>query len=53
LKKLAKTKITNSSLTTVPKAVKMFLNIKNGDSLEWCVNKDNEIILKKGRSEKP
>ena len=47
MKKIARTKITNSSLTTVPSSVKMFLSIENGDFLEWCINKDNEITLKK------
>lgn len=47
MKKIAETKITNSSLTTVPKAVKMFLVLNNGDSIEWCINENHEIAIKK------
>ena len=49
MKKIAETKVTDSSLTTVPKAVKMFLNLNNGDSIEWCINKNHEITIKKGK----
>jgi bifunctional DNA-binding transcriptional regulator/antitoxin component of YhaV-PrlF toxin-antitoxin module len=49
MKIIAKTKITNSSLTTVPKAVKLFLNLRNGDSLEWVVNNDNIMVKRVGK----
>lgn len=49
MKKIAETKITNSSLTTVPKAVKLFLGINNGDSIEWCINENHEVAVRKVR----
>jgi bifunctional DNA-binding transcriptional regulator/antitoxin component of YhaV-PrlF toxin-antitoxin module len=52
MKKIAKTKITNSSLTTVPRSVKMFLDVNNGDEIEWCINEDQEVTLKRCKDEK-
>lgn len=49
MKKIAETKITNSSLTTVPRAVKLFLGLNNGDPIEWCINENRKITVKKGR----
>ena len=45
MKKIAETRLTSSSLTTVPKAVKLFLNIDEGDLLGWYVEKDEKIMI--------
>jgi len=47
MKKIARTKITNSSLTTVPSAVKMYLDLNNGDLIEWCIDENQKIIIKR------
>ncbi|MCK4456700.1 MAG: hypothetical protein KAW39_03070 [Thermoplasmata archaeon] len=49
MKKIAETRITNSSLTTVPKAVKLFLNAEAGDVVGWYVDNDHRITIKKER----
>ena len=47
MKEIAKTKLSASSVTTVPKAVKLFLGLETGDGIRWCVEGE-EIIVKKG-----
>lgn len=52
LRKIAKTKVTNSSLTTVPKPVKLFLEIESGDDIGWYVNDEQQIIIQKEKRDK-
>jgi len=52
MKKIAETKLSNSSLTTVPKAVRLFLNLKNNDKIGWYVDNDSRIkIIKEGKAD--
>jgi len=53
MKKIAETKLSNSFLTTVPKAVRLFLSLKENDKIGWYVDKNAEIkIIKEGEHEK-
>ena len=46
MREIAKTKLSASSVTTVPRAVRNFLRLDWGDRIIWCV-KDEEIIIRK------
>lgn len=47
---LTDTKISEKNLTTVPKPVRNFLDVGEGDRVEWHVE-DGEIVVKKAASE--
>jgi len=51
LREIARTKINRSYVTTVPRAVRSFLDLDWGDYIVWCV-KGEEIIVRKGRLER-
>ena len=46
MKEIAKTKLTASSVTTVPKAVRLFLGLDEGDKIVWHVE-DGKVVVKK------
>ena len=46
MREIAKTKLSASSITTVPKAVKLFLGLEQGDEIGWYVE-DEKIVVKK------
>jgi AbrB family looped-hinge helix DNA binding protein len=48
--RLTDTKVSEKYLTTIPKPVRNFLDIDEGDRVEWHVA-DGEIILKVAREE--
>jgi len=45
--KIAETKITDASLTTVPSAIKEALNLSAGDYVEWHIENDKVLVRKK------
>lgn len=46
---IAKTTLNASSLTTVPKAVRLFLGLGEGDKIVWHVE-DGKIVVRKENS---
>lgn len=48
--RLTDTKVSEKNLTTVPKPVRNFLGVGEGDRVEWHVE-DGEIVVKKLRSD--
>lgn len=46
MKEIAKTRLTDSSVTTVPKAVRLFLGLGEGDKIAWHVE-DGKIVVRK------
>lgn len=47
---LTDTKVSEKNLTTVPKPVRNFLDVGEGDRIEWHVE-DGKIVVKKVESE--
>jgi len=47
MREIARTKLTASSITTVPKAVRLFLKLEGGDTIVWYVE-GGKIVLSKG-----
>lgn len=47
---LADTKVSEKHLTTIPKPVRNFLTIEEGDYVEWHVE-DGEILLRASATE--
>lgn len=45
--KLVETKVSDKYLTTVPKPVRNFLDIEEGDRVEWHVV-DGDILVRRG-----
>lgn len=45
--KLTDTKVSEKNLTTVPKPVRNFLDIRAGDRVEWHVEGGNIVIEKR------
>lgn len=43
---LADTKVSEKNLTTIPKPVRNFLNVAEGDRVEWHVE-DGHVIVRK------
>ncbi|PSQ18102.1 hypothetical protein BRD00_05865 [Halobacteriales archaeon QS_8_69_26] len=48
--KLTDTKVSEKNLTTVPKSVRNFLDVAEGDRVEWHVE-NGEVVVKKDDSE--
>jgi len=44
--RLSDTKVSEKNLTTVPKAVRNFLDVGEGDRVEWHVE-DGQIVVRK------
>lgn len=46
---LAETTVSAKNLTTVPKAVRNFLDVEGGDRLEWHVEDGHITVVKRAR----
>ena len=44
--KLSDTKVSEKNLTTVPKPVRNFLDVGEGDRIEWHVENGNVVVRK-------
>ena len=46
-KKLGESKVTRRYQVTIPKTVRVFLEIKEGDIVEFILKENNEIVIRK------
>jgi len=48
-REIARTRISQALLTTVPIAVRRFLSLKSGDEISWQVKGKNVVVVKAER----
>jgi AbrB family looped-hinge helix DNA binding protein len=46
-KVIGKSKLWGKNYTTVPVLVRRLLDLKEGNEIEWILDEDNEIIIRK------
>lgn len=53
MREIARTRINKSHVTTVPSAVRKFLNLDWEDEISWQIEGENVIVVKAEPGEKP
>jgi len=48
MKKVSSTKVMKKYIVTIPKAIRIALDLKPGDFIDWFIDEDKVIVRKSG-----